>query len=324
MTVLFAIYFLKLICSSNPSSHSDVFNILLAILVLISIGRLNFITILQGLRLYFYFSIPIFLYEAYYRFSNPLIGGRVIDSPDTVDGSSFYMYKINSLMYTNSNGVAMHLIFSIALLFSLLLFLNDRSIQGIKYFNEKYLKILIFVFFILTSMTLSRAAIAVGLVLALLYLYNRYKINRTLAIVVTPWIVVAAGFYLDSLLNIDDGSFETKFQILHNLIKYLNDASLIQILFGNNLDDPSTIYSNFVGYYGHTFYFDLIFKGGFVFALLYITSLLGPFIYSRKYYLFFFIAYILLGLSNIRIFGHYLFYFMAIYCVVFNKQESLE
>lgn len=321
LVILFSVYFFKMMLSSVPSQHLDIFNILLAILVFISICQSSLINILKGLRFYFYFSIPIFVYEAYFRFSNPLVGGRVVDGQSSVDGSSFYMYKINSLMYTNSNGVAMHLMFSIAFLFSLLLYFNDNDIKGIKYFDKKYIKILIFVFLIFTSLTLSRAALAVFLILLLFYVYSKFKLSRLLFILLFPWATFIFGFYLDSIMNIEDGSFETKFEIMNNLVRYLNDASFLQIMFGNNLNDPSTIYNGFTGYYGHTFYFDLIFKGGFTFAILYILSLATPFIYAKKYYIFFCVAYILLGLSNIRIFGHYLFYFMPIYCVLFLKKE---
>lgn len=318
----FIVYLFKMALSDDPLNFKYILNTLVFPIVYICGRGLN--TVQKNKILFFmlFVSVFVFIFEAYYRFSNPVVGGTELIEGQVREGATFYMFKMNSLMYNNSNGVAMHLTFLVALILSLLMISTKMS-----YFNNKqlrYLVIYLIIFLVLTVMTLSRAAMLTEVLLLLLFITIRFKRVFKFNIIFLPIIsfIFIVGYV--SRIEINDVSFSTKLEILNNLLVYLRDASIWQILFGNELNYYGLIFNGFKGYYGHTHYFDLIFTGGFVFSILYLVMLLVVSNQIGKYSVFFLLAFFILGFSNIRLFGHYLFYVMALLCLYSSKVGRYE
>jgi hypothetical protein len=320
--VFFIVYLFKMALSYDPLNFKYIFNILVFPIVYICGRGLNIIQKNKILFVMLFVSVFVFIFEAYYRFSHPVVGGAELVEGQVREGASFYMFKINSLMYNNSNGVAMHLTFLVSLILSLLMFSKKKA-----YFNNRQLKCLVIyliIFLVLTVMTLSRAAMLTELILLFLFLTIRFQGVFKFNILFLPIISFMLIIGVVLRIEIDDVSLLTKLEILNNLLSYLKDASIGQILFGNVLNDYGLIFNGFKGYYGHTHYFELIFTGGFVFSILYLLMLLVISTYIGKNSIFFLFAFFILGFSNIRLFGHYLFYVMALLCLYSSKEGKYE
>ena len=151
-----------------------------------------------------------------------------------------------------------------------------------------------------------------------LYCFYVNKNFRRVLVIISPVFILPIVISVYSMIT-SDHSFVTKLEIFNNLYSYMQNSDLINLIFGNALNDPKEIYNKFIGYYGHTHYFDLIFKGGLLITILYTFMICSPAIKSRLISLFFIVPFILLGLSNIRIFAHYIFYLMPFYFIFFKK-----
>lgn len=316
--LLFLVFTIKMLLSSEPFLHLYVINVALTFFVYFAMKPVSYNDILKGIRLYLYVSLPVFLYEAIYRFLNPTVGGQNLEFGEQTEGSTFYMYKVNSLMYTNSNGVGMNLTFIIGLILALILLQHKTKIFSLKLMSPKSLLSLILVYELLVLLTLSRAAILVSILTFIIFFILRYKLFKFISVFMSPVVALLIAFAVISLMHFSDSSLLTKFEIAENLKLYLDNASVSQILFGNTLNDPIDIFPYFVGFYGHTHYFDLIFKGGLLFTLTYLSVLIFPFFYARSYYIFFLVPFFILGFSNIRVFAHYIFLLLPIYYVLFS------
>lgn len=314
-------YISKLVLSDSPSDYKYVLNILILPIVYLSMSRLSIREIISILIICLSLSVVIFGVEFIYRIQHPVIGGAVVGAENESSGS-FYMYKESSLMYNNSNGVGMHIAFFVVLILSV--FKCDRNKNIMQGYQKKIFKIILFIYCLLLFGTLSRAAIFVVFLAFILYAsLNNKKLALYIYILISPFILIFLGFEF-SKINITDQSFLTKFEILNNLLSYLNDADLSQILFGNVFNHYSTIYSGFIGFVGHTHYFDLIFTSGLIGSFFYIFLLIAFGTESKSYSFLFLLVFFVLGFSNIRLFGHYIFYVMAVILVIVKKTHTLE
>lgn len=306
----------KIFLSADPAAHLQVFNLLLLPLSFLSLRGMSDPTLaVRYVKASYHFAFLAFTVELIYRLLNPSFGGRVVD-PGEVEGGTFYLYKISSLMYTNSNGVGMHALFMLAFLYALygpwtrknLAVLKQHGLTG-HFFLYAFLGLFIF-----TVGSLSRAAVLVFLAMSLLYyMFSNFRRLQFSLILLLLFLTPVAFFTVSLVVDFfaGDASFSTKFQILNNLIKYLREASVLQIMFGNNFDYPLDIYPKFVGFFGHTHYFDIIFRLGFFYGGLYLLLFVFLAVKLRWRGALFLLSFVTLGLSNIRIFGHYLFFYMG-------------
>jgi hypothetical protein len=311
--LVFVIYLFKFALSDTPGNYLFIFNILVFPVTMLSLSRIHPLDFRNIIIFFLTMTVITLTYEVIYRFSHPVIGGQALDFGEVSDGSSFYMYKITSLMYNNSNGIGMHVTFVIGLLLSIL-YKNSNSVNE-DFIKSKYVKIFIFTYFVFCLLSLSRAAIIVSVLLFFLYIYltnRKFFILTNFSMPIVFFCLFSFILYNHSNV-IHDASFITKFEILNNLIVYLGDASIVQILFGNVLNDYYDIYPNFVGFVGHVHLFDLLFYGGFVFSIAYIAMFFCLFAKCRLASLFIILPFIVLGLSNVRLFAHYLFYILALF-----------
>ncbi|MDX5405159.1 MAG: hypothetical protein LPK28_06630, partial [Bacteroidota bacterium] len=125
----------------------------------------------------------------------------------------FYVYKMNSILYLDSNFTAIQVLSGLSLaVFARMFFRGFSSFWMI-------------LFYILLILTLSRATILAGtMVLLFLLVPRKYRLFSALMAIV--------GGIITLLYFQNDPSFHTKFEIFSLTWNYLKDASPFQIIFG--------------------------------------------------------------------------------------------
>lgn len=168
-----------------------------------------------------FFSLPLLIFESIYRILNPPSERLKFYMDYGMEDIIFYAYKFNSIMFQDSNFVAM-LILSL-LFFSLYLAIKVKSKKP--YFLSAIL-------FLLLLATISRAAIFSAIFFMLLfpargffYTYRRWFFYALLFIM--PMLLIVS-YKLSSL----DDSFASKFYIFSQSISYIKNSNLNQLLFG--------------------------------------------------------------------------------------------
>lgn len=229
-SLLIIIYFIFSQTLIKSYNISTLLNIILSLLVFIVVHNLApHITtskIYRYSKLLVYLSIPLLIFEALYRISNPLRIDEYIEAgrEDIV----FYAYKFNSIMYQDSNFVS---IFILSLLF-FWFYLNSK-LKNKGYFVTCILLILLL-------LTISRAAIITSTIFIILYFFkkNIYKFRTIIGISFLLLITILIP-YLNELSKFD-GSFSSKFLIFKLTKDYFINASFLSIFFGVGLGNTYT------------------------------------------------------------------------------------
>jgi len=174
--------------------------------------------ILHASELLIRVSIPLLIFEAYHRLMNPVffVDFKALGREDL----EFYYYKINSIMYEDSNFVGLYIL----ALFCFSYFLAEQKSKS--YRGEKIILI------ILCLLTLSRASIATILLTPVLYSlrHHIYKLRYTIMIM-APIVIVGIFALLNNYASLDD-SFSSKFEIINLAYSQLKSAPYREILFG--------------------------------------------------------------------------------------------
>lgn len=305
---------IKMAFSSNPTAHLYVLNILVLPMTIFFGTRINHLAMGKVIRTWFYLSFAVFGIEWFHRMGDLIIGNNIMDSINEIT-LSFYTYKMPSLMYENSNGVGMHAVMMLALLFGIY---GSKS-KSLAVFNEStgftrnffWYGFAGLIFFIISS--LSRAAIVASILLTVSAILTKNKTNMRAILLVTLIISIAAfAAIFGGDIRILDSSLMSKFDIFANLIIYFQNAPLISIMVGTSLDPPNDLYGFFSGAVGHTHYFDLVVKLGVLLSITYITIFFIIAKKTQKVLVFIFLAFFILGLSSVRIFAHYLFFVLGL------------
>mgnify|MGYP003984176115 CR=1 FL=1 len=194
------------------------FSIVVFIVSYVILYKTNSNTIINISEKLIYFSLPLLMFEAYYRYTHPISGDIYIEKGR--EDLLFYIYKMNSVMYQDSNFVG---IFILCLFFFLLY---------IKQFGEKKYYISFSLLIILTFATLSRASIISLVFFSILYLARKkiYK-YRYLVTIITVISITLLFPILIEYKNFDE-SFATRFHIFDNMMLYLSNTDLISLFFG--------------------------------------------------------------------------------------------
>lgn len=164
---------------------------------------------------YLVFSLLLVLYsiEAANRFINPIVPPGFLEKAD--ESLLFYQYKYNSIMFTDSNFVALSLI-------SLL------SIVTTLFSRENFKKIFMFIILLLIILTLSRAAYVATMVLIFLQYSDRK--SKALFVIFASVIFV---LFLPVILN--DGSYLSKLKIIELLQVYITKVDFLTLLVGSGI-----------------------------------------------------------------------------------------
>ncbi len=195
-----------------------IFSLVVFLVVYIILHKTSQYTIINLSEKLIYFSLPLLIYESYYRISNPVF---FVDFAEKGrDELEFYYFKINSIMYQDSNFVA---IFILSLFFFLL--------YVKQYTSKKYYKSFV-IMFLLIFAALSRASIFSLILFLILYQFRAffYKYRKTVFILSISLITFLIPILME-YRTIDD-SFSTKFGIFKRTLEYFLNTSSLNQLFG--------------------------------------------------------------------------------------------
>jgi hypothetical protein len=160
---------------------------------------------------YFVFALlTLYGFEAIYRISNPIMTEAMLRSSN--EALLFYQYKFNSIMFTDSNFVALSLLSFYCII--------DEFLSSGKF--KITVKTIIFVLLILTF---SRAAyISFGLYFFLKNARLKYKI------ILLALLASATVFLIPLILS--DGSYLSKLKIIDLYISYVSATDTLGFLIG--------------------------------------------------------------------------------------------
>lgn len=259
VSILVTSYFVfsqLLISTPNTSTFINViFSLVIFVIVYFVVDKLNTNSIISISEKMVYFSIPLLIYEAYYRISNPIM---LVDFAEKGrENLLFQYYKVNSVMYLDSNFVG---IFLISLYFFLLSLSNYNS--------KKYIVSLI-ALSVLTILTLSRASIASLIIFTLIYpmRHTIYK-HKVIVFLLVSALVIIAMIVLNTISNDIDDSLASKFYIFDQTINFIESTDTMNTFFGVGFGNAVDVLD--IG--AHNFFITYIVESG-IFGLACITLL---------------------------------------------------
>lgn len=180
---------------------------------------------------------------------------------------NFYTYKVNSIMYADTNYTAI----IIGITFLYYLHLEKYKIVRIKYYKWLCIFLLIFTF--------SRAAI-ISIIISLFYKKYNGLLKKYKLIVGTGMIIMFISILpkiIDKLK--EDNSISTRFELINLFFNKVTDLNIMEILLGVGFTN-----SNFIlGEYGHNFIVVMTLEGGILFFLLLVWIFILMWIEYKKF-----------------------------------------
>lgn len=186
-------------------------------------------------------------YETYWRITHPLLSR---DNEVMTENATFYIYKINSFMISDSNAIAL-----MTIIFLFLAFYLYKNVERAK----KYIFFII-VYLLLTILSFSRAAwIATFLTMIIifsldflkkhLFIYfkrNKFTVKLFLFSIFVPSLLILFLVFI-FLLLMNDESFLTKIDLAQDILHFFRESSLYQIIFGigSSLDASNKLYGRY-------------------------------------------------------------------------------
>ena len=200
--------------------------------------------VLSIIKWLFYFTFVYTLIEAFWRWTHPTMFREGAIVTKEVE-SSFYMYKMNSFMFMDSNFVSL-----ITLIMTFLAFYILTNIKK----DDKFYKFMFWAFAILTCLTISRAAIfAIIITIILYYSFDTFKgglrylkkipiLTFKMFIFIPIAVVGIFLFFYGIFLFMSDASFLTKIEIFSDLVEYLTSVPMVNKLIGCGSDKGNMLY----------------------------------------------------------------------------------
>ncbi|OCL85162.1 hypothetical protein AAW30_00306 [Arcobacter porcinus] len=284
-----------------------IFSILVFIVVYTLLPTISSKNIIRLSKYLIYFSLPLLIIEALYRIKYPSLEKIQLLQDAGREDIMFYIYKFNSIMYQDSNFVAMFILS----LFFFWIYLNN-------YLNKKeYL--ISFLLMILLFATISRAAI-ISMFLFLIFYYYKEKIYRYRRIIFIFMIFMIPMFYI-LLLNISkiDDSFASKFGIINKTFEYFFNTNLINKLFGVGFGNAIEA----IGIGAHNFLITNLIEGGII-GLILMTVFWGYLVLKTKYKIgIVMFPFLIAGLSFVSLAIPYLYVIFAIILVLESRKNQI-
>lgn len=243
--------------------------------------------------------------DSVFRISNPMIPN--MDDFEYVSENDklwFYIYKFNTLMFADSNTVA---------LVVLTLFFTLSQIQTIYKINYVKEKSFLFLLLLFTFSRSAYIAFTIG------FFYEKFlklkKIKKIfLFLVITLFIVIFISYsysYFES-----DGSFNSKFKIISLVYEKFLSLSLFEILFGIGFGNSK----EFLGIYTHLLFLTYFVESG-LFGLLILIIFLT--IYSFNYGSIIILPLMIAGLSYFAYLGTpFIFVPLAIFANLYDLRRK--
>lgn len=249
--------------SPNVSTFVGLLLSLLTFILLVAI-KADLSESVRCLKGLIYLTLPVVIYEAYYRITNPIINDEIIlrEREDLL----FQFYKSNSIMYPDSNFVGLMLVS----IFGLALYLKKCRL-GIHWSIPS-------IYFMLIFLTLSRASIVSALICLLLYLFfNQLKKQLYFLVFTISIFLIFIFLSFDTLIvgasNFDDSLF-SKFALVVKSVYWMREGDFDQLIFGVGLGNAELA----LGMGAHNIVLVYVIESGFIglalFAALWLSIVL--------------------------------------------------
>jgi len=209
--------------------------------------------ILKTFNYMIWISIIILSIDSIYRIMHPGLPTYYVEHNEDM---WFYLYKTNSIMFADSNSTA---------LVSLILFFSVISFQ--KYYNLKSFRYAKLFLFGLVVFSFSRAAI-ISLIIGvgLEYVLKKKKLAKFILLNIGIILLTGLSFFFFQYFE-NDGSFNSKFQILSIAYMALEKSSFFELWFGHGL---KTSVEDF-GIYTHLLLITYLYEMGITALFLFLT-----------------------------------------------------
>jgi len=218
---VFLFFALFLFLNSSPALVVNIIITLMSPIIVSYFCRGRFIRAHTLLNIFLIYGL-IFIIDGLWRLNHPYL-----DNVEKLDalGIGFQIYKVNSLMYLDSNFVGLEAVFILSVMVYLL---RDLKFSG--YYLFKYIVV---VSCLITGvlLTFSRAAV---IAMIILFVMNLLLSNRKLALLSFFFVPVFLLIMVEAVLRRfeDDISFASKFHIISYTFDYISNASFMNLLFG--------------------------------------------------------------------------------------------
>ncbi|HEI3836450.1 TPA: O48 family O-antigen polymerase, partial [Escherichia coli] len=171
------------------------------------------------LNVFLFYSF-VFILDGFWRIQHPYLAN--VDKLEEL-GIGFQIYKVNSLMYADSNFVGLEAVF---ILSCFLYFFRDIKIVGllrVRYF-------LVFcALFVGVVLTFSRAAIIAMILLFVLSVLMKNKRIKAFSYMLMPVLLIVLSWFVFKKFT-DDISFESKFDLIRYSLEYIKNNNVEVIL----------------------------------------------------------------------------------------------
>ena len=229
------------------------------------------IKITKALYFSVYVLLALYAFEAIYRFLNPVVSSEMLNNTD--ESLLFYQFKFNSVMFTDSNFVALSLM---CLLYFIIIAIPKGKVKGF----------LIFSILLLIVLTLSRAVYISTLAL-LFFHYARFKYK----VILSVFVGIASITIIPYILN--DGSFLSKLKIINIFIAYLSEIDFVTLLLGSGIGTSADV----LGIGSHNLFVLLVVEFGFISLVWFLFYVVCNILFSSFRTLPFWVAITICGFS---------------------------
>lgn len=271
--------------------------------------KINLNEVIKGGQLFTVASILLMLIDTYIRFMHPeyAVKGDGEGYSDALKRDTFYVFKYGSIMYLDSNYVALH-----ALVVSVLVYYL---------FCGFFRKILSLFCIVIIIMTLSRAAYVAFFIIPVLYLLRKVSIQSKFVLfsIITPLILAIIIHYID-FLDFNDASFETKFGIFNAFFSKIFEVNLGTLMFGQGFDVGGYLYSWKEGGYAHAMIPLIVGEVGIVGMFFYISIIIYSYVKVGFDSLYITLPMIIAGMS--LIYPYDAMYIYSILLLFYVKEKS--
>lgn len=254
---------------------------------------------------FIYLSVFLFLIEAYWRITHPVMPD--FDPSDSDSYKWFYIYKGPGLMYIETNGLAIHII--VVLFFTL---------WWGEFLKKNFLIIKVLLLLVL-FLSFSRAAI-LSLLTGVIYFFYARKIKASTFYLCTVFAIIPLILYFmtDALIFLNnDASTRSKFDLVDDVVKFYANSDLLSILFGIGNYNSKKVFS----LYAHNYFLVYAIEMGIV-GLFFVLTQFKHFVStSKKEILVVLIPFVVQVMSSTVIFIPY-FYMISAVIYYFSNHEK--
>lgn len=242
--VFFIFIFIWTVSNLGENSVGKVIDFIYPFCVFILISyfcnRISEVSVIRGGQIFVLVSLVLFFIETFIRFMHPeyAVKGDGDAYLDSLKRESFYIFKFGSIMYLDSNYVALHALVVLSLSFFV--------------FNGTKRILISLLLSIIIAMALSRSVYISFLLLPMLYFFKSQSLSVKfyLSVFIFPLIIFLL-FYFVYGVGVEDGSLDTKLGIFKVFFSKVMDAENLTFYWGDGFDIGGFLYSFEAGKYAH-------------------------------------------------------------------------